>query len=61
MAPMAIALGLQPLDPGEAARVPKRALVDDVLVDGVLPDRHVYMSALVITDIAFVVQSGPPL
>ena len=43
MAPMAIALGLQPLDPDEAARVPKRALVDDVLVDGSLPALHVYV------------------
>ena len=43
MSPMGIALGLVPPDPAEAARVPRRVHVDDVLVDGELPHGHVYV------------------
>ena len=43
MAPLAIALGLRPLDTAEAARVPQRACLEDVLLQGALPARHVYV------------------
>jgi len=37
--PLAISLGLRPLDTAEAARVPTRACVEEVLQQGVLPPR----------------------
>ena len=37
MTPLAISLGLRPLDTAEAARVPTRACVEDVLQQGALP------------------------
>ena len=43
MTPLAISLGLRPLDTAEAARVPTRACVDDVLQQGALPPGHVYV------------------
>ena len=44
MAPLAITLGLTPADPIEAARVPKRARVAEVLQqDGTLPPNHLYV------------------
>ena len=44
MTPLAISLGLSPLDPGEASRVPARARVEEVLQpDGKLPPNHVYV------------------
>eukprot|EP00435_Cladocopium_sp_Y103_P021191 s84_g5.t1 len=43
MAPLAISLGLRPLDPDKASRVPQRACVSDVLVEGSLPVGHVYV------------------
>ena len=44
MAPLAISLGLKPLDPGEAARVPRRTEVQSVLQpDKTLPADHVYV------------------
>ena len=44
MAPLAISLGLSPLDPGEASRVPARARVEEVLQpDGKIPPNHVYV------------------
>ena len=43
MTPLAISLGLRPLDTAEAARVPTRACVDEVLQQGALPAGHVYV------------------
>ena len=44
MAPLAITLGLRPIDPGEAARVPRRVVVSDVLrEDKTLPDDVIYV------------------
>ena len=43
MTPLAISLGLRPLDTAEAARVPTRACVEDVLQQGALPPGHVYV------------------
>ena len=44
MAPLALGIGLYPPDPSEAARVPRRAQVDDVLIEkGKLPHDHVYV------------------
>ena len=37
MTPLAISLGLRPLDTAEAARVPTRACVEEVLQQGALP------------------------
>ena len=41
--PLAISLGLRPLDTAEAARVPTRACVEEVLQQGALPPGHVYV------------------
>ena len=41
--PMAISLGLQPQDAAEAARIPLRGRVTDLLVDGILPRNCVYV------------------
>ena len=43
MTPLAISLGLRPVDTAEAARVPTRACVEEVLQQGVLPTGHVYV------------------
>ena len=43
MTPLAISLGLRPLDTAEAARVPTRACVEEVLQQGALPPGHVYV------------------
>ena len=44
MTPLAITLGLEPLDPVEKARVPKRARVQDVLLpDGSIPGTCIYI------------------
>ena len=44
MAPLALGLGLYPPDPREAARIPRRAQVDDVILEkGKLPPNHVYV------------------
>ena len=44
MAPLALGLGLYPPDPSEAARTPRRAQADDVLIErGKLPPHHVYV------------------
>ena len=44
MTPLAISLGLAPLDPGEASRVPARARVEEVLQPtGELPPNHIYV------------------
>ena len=44
MTPLAITLGLEPLDPVEKARVPKRARVQDVLLpDGSIPGTCIYV------------------
>ena len=44
MSPLAIALGLEPSDPGEKGRLPHRARVADcILGDGTLPPKHVYV------------------
>ena len=44
MAPLALGLGLYPPDPSEAARIPRRAQVDDDLIEkGKLSPNHVYV------------------
>lgn len=44
MAPLAISLGLRPLDEAEASRIPLRAVVADVIAEeGVLPAGHLYV------------------
>jgi len=43
MTPLAISLGLRPVDTAEAARVPTRACVNEVLQQGELPLGHVYV------------------
>ena len=44
MSPLAIALGLEPSDPGEKGRLPHRARVSDcILRDGTLPPKHIYV------------------
>ena len=43
MTPLAISLGLRPVDTAEAARVPTRACVEEVLQQGELPLGHVYV------------------
>ena len=43
MTPTALGLGLEPLDAAEAARVPKRGVVTDYLVEGHLPEGVVYV------------------
>eukprot|EP00435_Cladocopium_sp_Y103_P009381 s366_g2.t1 len=43
LAPLAISLGLLPLDAAEAARVPRRSRVTAVLRDGVLPPEAIYV------------------
>ena len=43
MAPMAILLGLEPPDPQERARIPRKGRVSTFLVDGALPDGVIYV------------------
>ena len=43
MRPLAIALGLRPLDAAESARVLHRACLEDVLEQGNLPAGHIYV------------------
>lgn len=44
MAPLAITLGLEPLDPAERKRVPRRVRLTDVLSsEGVLPQGTIYV------------------
>ena len=43
MTPLAISLGLRPVDTAEAARVPTRVGVEEVLQQGALPPGHVYV------------------
>ena len=43
MAPLAIAMGLQPTDPGESARVPARQRLTDDLLGTDLPANFVYV------------------
>lgn len=44
MAPLALSLGLRPKDQQEDARIPNRAVVQDVLQsDGTLPPHHIYV------------------
>lgn len=44
MAPLALGLGLSPPDPREPARIPRRAQVDDVMLErGRLPPNHIYV------------------
>ena len=44
MSPLAISLGLEPIDPAEKGRLPKRSRVCDCLgPDGTLPANHIYV------------------
>ena len=43
MTPLAIQLGLRPVDPRERARVPRVRRVVDLLVDGKLPSKCIYV------------------
>ena len=44
MSPLAISLGLEPIDPLEKGRLPKRSRVNDCLTpDGTLPAAHIYV------------------